>query len=70
MTQAELKKISKILIVTLEPIGDKMAGPAIRALEIGKRLSSEFPTTVFSPVAGSPPAPDGVPWAPGHGPEG
>ncbi|HMW90926.1 MAG TPA: glycosyltransferase [Candidatus Obscuribacter sp.] len=41
---------SKILIITLEPIGDKMAGPAIRALEIGKRLATEFPTTVLSPV--------------------
>ena len=27
-----------------------MAGPAIRALEIGKRLATEFPTTVLSPV--------------------
>lgn len=48
-------KSSKILIITLEPIGEKMAGPAIRALEIGKRLSDEFPTTVFSPIAGEPP---------------
>jgi hypothetical protein len=46
---------SKILIITLEPIGESMAGPAIRALEIGKRLASEFEVTVYSSAAGTRP---------------
>ncbi|CAN5419293.1 hypothetical protein BH11CYA1_BH11CYA1_43000 [soil metagenome] len=41
---------SKILIITLEPISKKMAGPAIRAVELGKAIASEFPVVVFSPV--------------------
>jgi len=41
----------KILFVTLEPIAGKMAGPAIRALELGKQLADEFDVTVFSPRA-------------------
>jgi len=41
---------SKILIITLEPISKKMAGPAIRAMELGKAIASEFSVTVFSPV--------------------
>lgn len=39
----------KILFVTLEPISKNMAGPAIRAFELGKALSDEFEVTVFSP---------------------
>lgn len=38
-----------MLLVTLEPISQKMAGPAIRCLELGKQLSSECEVTVFSP---------------------
>ena len=45
-----VSKKSKILIITLEPIGKKMAGPAIRALEIGKRLCRDFEVTVASTV--------------------
>jgi glycosyltransferase involved in cell wall biosynthesis len=41
---------AKILIITLEPISKKMAGPAIRAVELGKVLCGEFDVTVFSPV--------------------
>lgn len=41
---------AKILIITLEPISRKMAGPAIRAVELGKVLAGEFDVTVFSPV--------------------
>lgn len=39
----------KILIVTLEPVAGKMAGPAIRSLEVGRQLADEFSVTVFSP---------------------
>ncbi len=49
---------TKILLITLEPIAQKMAGPAIRALELGKVFAGEFDTVVFSPVEGGDP-PDG-----------
>jgi len=39
----------KILLITLEPISKKMAGPAIRCVEIGKQLAREHEVTVFSP---------------------
>jgi glycosyltransferase involved in cell wall biosynthesis len=41
---------SKILLITLEPISKKMAGPAIRAVELGGAVSNEFEARVFSPV--------------------
>lgn len=49
---------SKILLITLEPISKKMAGPAIRAVELAAAIAPEFEATVFSPVelpAGSEP---------------
>ncbi|HEY9715278.1 MAG TPA: hypothetical protein V6C72_17535, partial [Chroococcales cyanobacterium] len=42
-------KRNNILIVTLEPVAGKMAGPAIRSLEIGRQLADEFSVTVFTP---------------------
>lgn len=39
----------KVLIVTLEPVAGKMAGPAIRCLELGRQLARDFAVTVFSP---------------------
>jgi len=39
----------KVLFITLEPIAARMAGPAIRALELGKQLACEYDVTVFSP---------------------
>jgi glycosyltransferase involved in cell wall biosynthesis len=39
---------TKILIITLEPVSGKMAGPAIRSLELGRQLSDEFSVTVYS----------------------
>lgn len=48
----------KILLVTLEPIAEKMAGPAIRCLELGKQLASEFAVTVFSPAKSDFQSPD------------
>lgn len=41
----------RVLIITLEPISKRMAGPAIRAVEIGKQLALEHEVTVFSPHA-------------------
>jgi glycosyltransferase involved in cell wall biosynthesis len=39
----------KVLLVTLEPVAQQMAGPAIRAVELGKELARDFDVTVFSP---------------------
>lgn len=46
---AETSK-AKILLITLEPISKKMAGPAIRAVELASALAEKFPARVFSPV--------------------
>jgi glycosyltransferase involved in cell wall biosynthesis len=43
------KKANKILCLTLEPISARMAGPAIRCLELGRQLAREFTVTVASP---------------------
>src|SRR5579885_233946 len=54
------------MLITLEPISRQMAGPAIRALELGKQLaSSGFSVSIASPVAVEEkdrldPAPEGV----------
>src|ERR1700733_2572666 len=45
------KKANKILCLTLEPISARMAGPAIRCLELGRQLAREFDVTVASPCA-------------------
>jgi len=39
----------KVLFITLEPISRQMAGPAIRAFELARELSSDFDVTTFSP---------------------
>ena len=39
----------KVLLITLEPISERMAGPAIRCLEIGKELSKDFDVTIITP---------------------
>ena len=39
----------QILFVTLEPIANQMAGPAIRCCELAKQLSKHFQVTLFSP---------------------
>jgi glycosyltransferase involved in cell wall biosynthesis len=41
----------RVLLITLEPVAKKMAGPAIRCVEIGKQLAAEHEITVFSPQA-------------------
>ncbi|HEY9760486.1 MAG TPA: glycosyltransferase family 4 protein [Oculatellaceae cyanobacterium] len=41
----------KVLCITLEPLSEKMAGPAIRAFELGKQLAEEFAVTVASPCS-------------------
>ena len=39
----------QILLITLEPIANQMAGPAIRTCELGKQLAKHFAVTIFSP---------------------
>jgi glycosyltransferase involved in cell wall biosynthesis len=51
----------KLLIITLEPIAQKMAGPAIRALELGKALAQNHKVAVFSPVIGGDPPSEALP---------
>lgn len=41
--------MTKVLAVTLEPISARMAGPAIRCVELAKELAKRFEVTVFSP---------------------
>jgi len=41
--------MNKVLFITLEPIGNRMAGPAIRFCELGKQVAWHMPTTVYSP---------------------
>jgi glycosyltransferase involved in cell wall biosynthesis len=38
-----------VLSITLEPISQRMAGPAIRCVELSKQLAKQFKVTVFSP---------------------
>lgn len=44
------QRAKSVMLVTLEPISRAMAGPAIRCLEMGKQLASEFKVTLASPV--------------------
>ena len=41
--------MNKVLLITLEPIGERMAGPAIRFCELGKQIAKYMPTTVYCP---------------------
>lgn len=43
------RSVRSVLCITLEPIGQKMAGPAIRCLELARQLAEDFKVTVFSP---------------------
>lgn len=53
MPQENSKHLSKfkrkVLLITLEPISERMAGPAIRCLEMGRELADEFDVTIYSP---------------------
>lgn len=44
-----IKKSSNILVISPERIGEKMAGPAIRALELARALSRHLPVTLAAP---------------------
>ena len=55
---------ARILIITLEPISAKMAGPAIRAVMLGKTIADQYDCAIFSPTL----TPDAPPLSPdAHG---
>ena len=41
----------KVLCITLEPLSERMAGPAIRCFELGQQLAAEFDVSVASTCA-------------------
>ena len=48
-TGTSVDACKSIIFVTLEPIARQMAGPAIRAFELGLTLSDEVSVTVYTP---------------------
>jgi glycosyltransferase involved in cell wall biosynthesis len=44
----------RVLIISHEPIGPRMAGPAIRCWEVARVLGREFQVTLAAPIAGQP----------------
>jgi glycosyltransferase involved in cell wall biosynthesis len=42
--------VTRVLVVCAEPIGPRMAGPAIRARELARALADEFDVTVAAPA--------------------
>ena len=49
----------RIAVVTTEPLGAELAGPAIRAVELGRVLATEHDVEVASTASSSGPGPDG-----------
>jgi glycosyltransferase involved in cell wall biosynthesis len=50
--------VTSLLVVSAEPAGAVMAGPAIRAVELARALAARFPVTLAAP--GPEPGPSGV----------
>jgi glycosyltransferase involved in cell wall biosynthesis len=48
MWQMSSESRRKVLCITLEPLSERMAGPAIRCFELGKQLATEFDVSVAS----------------------
>lgn len=44
-----MSTLKKVLAITLEPISTRMAGPAIRCVELAKQIATAADVTVFSP---------------------
>ena len=40
----------RVLVVSAEPVGDRMAGPAIRAYELARALAADAPVTLAAPA--------------------
>jgi glycosyltransferase involved in cell wall biosynthesis len=51
MWQMSPESRRKVLCITLEPLSERMAGPAIRCFELGKHLAAEFYVSVASTCA-------------------
>jgi len=49
----------RVAVVTTEPLGAELAGPAIRAVELGRVLATEHDVEVASTASSSGPGPDG-----------
>jgi len=49
--------VKRVLVVTFDVVGPKMAGPGIRAWEFARVLGAHFPTTLAAPI----PVPDTAP---------
>ena len=47
--------VIRVLIISADPVGDRMSGPAIRAYETARVLSRSFRVTLLAPGLGSPP---------------
>lgn len=43
---------ASVLVLSAEPVGDRMAGPAIRAAELARALAAEHDVTLAAPAAG------------------
>jgi glycosyltransferase involved in cell wall biosynthesis len=52
--------MSRVLVVSQEPVGERIAGPAIRALELSRALAAECEVTLAAPA---PSAAEGEPFA-------
>jgi glycosyltransferase involved in cell wall biosynthesis len=52
--------VSRVLVVSQEPVGERIAGPAIRALELSRALAAECEVTLAAPA---PSQVDGEPFA-------
>jgi len=49
--------VTRVLVVSSEPVGDRMAGPAIRALELARALSESCDVTLAAPAPSEAPVP-------------
>jgi glycosyltransferase involved in cell wall biosynthesis len=50
---------ARVLVLSTEPVGERMAAPAIRALELARALAADHAVTVAAPAPSEPPG-DGV----------
>jgi len=49
--------MTRVLVVSAEPVGERMAGPAIRALELARALSAQCDVTLAAPPPSQAPLP-------------
>jgi glycosyltransferase involved in cell wall biosynthesis len=49
--------VTRVLVVSAEPVGERMAGPAIRALELARAVSAHCEVTIAAPPPSEAPLP-------------